>query len=121
MGTANPAQIKKLNLTAELVARVERIEPDPDPEPGTDDHTDAEFDAMVGALLLEYKPKELWNFCLWLIDMEPGVRIFGKPCRNCQWMAPFVLPQTHTLAWNARIAGPYAGPRPWRKLQRHSL
>jgi hypothetical protein len=33
-------------LTAELVALVERMEPDPGPEPGTTEHTDAEFDAM---------------------------------------------------------------------------
>ncbi len=29
-------------LTAELVARVERMEPDPGPEEGTSEHTDAE-------------------------------------------------------------------------------
>ena len=50
------------NLTAELVALVERMEPDPGPEPGTTDHTDAEFDAIVETLLSEYKPDELWIF-----------------------------------------------------------
>ena len=37
-------------LTAELVARVERMEPDPGPEPGTSEHTDAEFNALVEGL-----------------------------------------------------------------------
>lgn len=43
-----------MKLTAELVARVERMEPDPGPELGTTEHTDAEFDAMVQDLLSEY-------------------------------------------------------------------
>lgn len=41
-------------LTAELVARVDRIEPDPGPEPGTSEHTDAEFDDLVEKVLAEY-------------------------------------------------------------------
>jgi cation transport protein ChaC len=46
------------NLTAELVALVERIEPDPGPEPGTADHTDAEFKAMAEAVRAKYKPED---------------------------------------------------------------
>lgn len=57
MGKVKPGQFRTMNLTAELVARVERTEPDPGPEPGTAEHTDAEFDAMVDALLSEYKPE----------------------------------------------------------------
>jgi len=51
-----------LHLTAELVARVERMEADPGPEPGTTEHSDAEFEAMVEALLAQYRPTELWVF-----------------------------------------------------------
>lgn len=58
-------------LTAELVARVERFEPDPGPEPGTTEHTDAEFDAMVETLLLEYSPQELWVFAYGSLIWNP--------------------------------------------------
>lgn len=59
------------NLTAEHVARVERFEPDPGPEPGTAEHTDAEFDAMVQTLLLEYCPQELWVFAYGSLIWNP--------------------------------------------------
>jgi cation transport protein ChaC len=62
---------KGLDLTAELVARVERFEPDPGPEPGTTEHTEAEFDAMVEALLFEYKPQELWIFAYGSLIWNP--------------------------------------------------
>ncbi|WP_458369555.1 gamma-glutamylcyclotransferase [Pseudomonas fluorescens] len=62
---------KGRNLTAELVARVERFEPDPGPEPGTTEHTEAEFDAMVEALLFEYKPQELWIFAYGSLIWSP--------------------------------------------------
>lgn len=64
---------KGRNLTAELVARVERFEPEPDPgpEPGTTEHTEAEFDAMVEALLFEYKPQELWVFAYGSLIWNP--------------------------------------------------
>jgi cation transport protein ChaC len=58
-------------LTADLVARVERFEPDPGPEPGTTEHTDAEFDAMVETLLLEYSPEELWVFAYCSLIWNP--------------------------------------------------
>ncbi|WP_433736018.1 gamma-glutamylcyclotransferase [Pseudomonas putida] len=62
------------NLTAELVARVERFEPDPGPEPGTCEHTPAEFDAMVESLLGEYTPQDLWVFAygslIWAPEFE---------------------------------------------------
>nr|WP_317851666.1 gamma-glutamylcyclotransferase [Pseudomonas sp. A-R-19] len=62
---------KGLDLTAELVARVECFEPDPGPEPGTAEHTKAEFDAMVEALLYEYKPQELWIFAYGSLIWNP--------------------------------------------------
>ena len=63
-------------LTAELVARVERFEPDPGPEPGTTEHTDAEFDAMVETLLLEYSPQELWVFAYGSLIWNPEFDFF---------------------------------------------
>jgi cation transport protein ChaC len=55
-------QSRKLHLTPELVAMVDRTEPDPGPEPGTSDHTDEEFHALVETLLNEYAPTEFWIF-----------------------------------------------------------
>ena len=62
---------RQLTLTAELVARVERMEPDPGPDPGTSDHTEAEYDAVVEALRSEYKPDELWVFAYGSLIWNP--------------------------------------------------
>ncbi len=95
MGTVNPAQIRKPELTAELVARVERIEPDPGPEPGTADHTDAEFDAMVGALLLEYKPRELWIFAYGSLIWNPEFEFLeSRGATASGWHRSFCLKLT---------------------------
>lgn len=62
---------QQLSLTAELVARVERMEPDPGPDPGTSDHTEAEYDAVVEALRSEYTPDELWVFAYGSLIWNP--------------------------------------------------
>ena len=62
---------RQLSLTAELVARVERMEPDPGPDPGTSDHSEAEYDAVVEALLSEYTPGELWIFAYGSLIWNP--------------------------------------------------
>jgi cation transport protein ChaC len=66
-----PMHVQRRSLTAELVALVERFEPDPGPEPGTTEHTEAEFDAMVETLLVEYKPEELWVFAYGSLIWNP--------------------------------------------------
>jgi cation transport protein ChaC len=71
MGEIRPTKATGLNLTAEHVARVERFEPDPGPEPGTTEHTDAEFDALVNTLLFEYSPEELWVFAYGSLIWNP--------------------------------------------------
>lgn len=71
MAEMNRAKVINMKLTAELVARVERMEPDPGPEPGTAEHTDAEFDAMVETLLSQYKPEELWVFAYGSLIWNP--------------------------------------------------
>jgi len=49
-------------LTAELVARVERLEPDPGLGPGIVHLTEADYDGLVRGLLELYTPHELWVF-----------------------------------------------------------
>ncbi|MGE0211487.1 MAG: gamma-glutamylcyclotransferase [Parvibaculaceae bacterium] len=60
-----------MQLTAELVALVERTEPDPGPEPGTSDHTDAEIAQMADAVLAQYDPERLWVFAYGSLIWNP--------------------------------------------------
>jgi cation transport protein ChaC len=95
MGKVKPAQLKTMNLTAELVARVERTEPDPGPEPGTAEHTDAEFDAMVDALLSEYKPEELWVFAYGSLIWNPEFEFLESRSATANgWHRSFCLKLT---------------------------
>jgi cation transport protein ChaC len=82
-------------LTAELVARVERMEPDPGPEPGTREHTEAEFAAMADALLAAYRPAELWVFAYASLIWNPEFD-FVESCRATAfgWHRSFCLKLT---------------------------
>lgn len=83
------------NLTAELVALVERLEPDPGPEPGTTDHTDAEFDAIVETLLSEYKPDELWIFAYGSLIWNPEFEYLESRSATARgWHRSFCLKLT---------------------------
>ena len=89
------ASVSKENLTAELVALVERTEPDPGPEPGTTEHTDAEFDVMVQTLLSEYKPEELWIFDYGSLIWNPEFKFLeSRSATACGWHRSFCLKLT---------------------------
>jgi cation transport protein ChaC len=61
-----------MHLTAEMIALVDRLEPDPGPEPGTAEHTDVEIEAMAAALLAKFKPKDdLWVFAYGSLIWNP--------------------------------------------------
>ena len=60
-----------MSLTAELVARVERTEPDPGPEPGSLDHTDAEYRAMASQLAASAPPGPFWLFAYGSLIWNP--------------------------------------------------
>jgi glutathione-specific gamma-glutamylcyclotransferase len=62
-----------MDLTAELVALVERTEPDPGPEPGTAEHTAADFAVMADAVLAEHDPKHLWIFAYGSLIWNPEI------------------------------------------------
>jgi glutathione-specific gamma-glutamylcyclotransferase len=64
-------QTQGMDLTADMIALVERTEPDPGPEPGTQEHTDAELAVMAEALLAEYDPVDLWVFAYGSLIWKP--------------------------------------------------
>lgn len=95
MAEVKAASFKTHNLTAELVARVERFEPDPGPEPGTTEHTEAEFAAMVEALLLEYTPKDLWIFAYGSLVWNPEFEfVESRSATAYGWHRSFCLKLT---------------------------
>jgi cation transport protein ChaC len=71
MSTNKTASLRTLKLTEELVARVERFEPDPGPEPGTSEHTEAELASMVERLLRQHTPQDLWVFAYGSLIWNP--------------------------------------------------
>ena len=64
-----------MELTAELVALVERTEPDPGPEPGTTEHTAQDFEEMAAAVLAEYDPDQFWVFAYGSLIWNPEFEI----------------------------------------------
>jgi cation transport protein ChaC len=78
-----PKEREKLALTGALVARIERTEPDPGPEPSTSDHTDAEYLAMAEELLAAAPAGPFWLFAygslIWnpeldtILEQQPAV------------------------------------------------
>lgn len=95
MDAGKTRQTTRRNLTAELVAHVERFEPDPGPDPGTTEHTPQEVDAMVEVLLREYTPKDLWVFAYGSLIWNPEFQF--DECRSATaygWHRSFCLTLT---------------------------
>ncbi|MCF6123035.1 MULTISPECIES: gamma-glutamylcyclotransferase [Mesorhizobium] len=90
-----PAGRKPMALTAELVAQVERVEPDPGPEPGTSEHTDVEFDGLVEKLLLQHRPETLWVFAYGSLIWNPEFAyVEQRPATAPGWHRSFCLKLT---------------------------
>jgi cation transport protein ChaC len=60
-------------LTAELVARCDRHEPDPGPEPGRRYFTDFEYDAAAARLLEQAGAGPLWVFAYGSLIWKPAI------------------------------------------------
>ena len=60
-------------LTAELVARVERMERDTSPEPGLTRLKDEDYDGIADALLRQYSPTTFWLFAYGSLIWKPEV------------------------------------------------
>ncbi|MER8382284.1 gamma-glutamylcyclotransferase [Mesorhizobium sp. M1399] len=90
-----PARGTAMALTADLVALVERVEPDPGPEPGTTEHTDAEFDGLVEQLLLKYRPEMLWVFAYGSLIWNPEFDyVEQRPATAPGWHRSFCMKLT---------------------------
>ena len=84
-----------MDLTAELVALVERTEPDPGPEPGTSEHTDAEFAQMAETLLRDRDQDPLWIFAYGSLIWNPEFTIEEtRRARARDWHRSFCLKLT---------------------------
>ena len=61
-----------LTLTAELVALVERTEPDQGPTEEMALITDADYDGLVDHLLAQHRPRQLWVFAYGSLIWKPA-------------------------------------------------
>ena len=67
-----PRLKEPIALTPDLVALVERLEPDPGPEPGRHDPSDAEFAQMAAKVLDGAPDGDLWLFAYGSLIWNPG-------------------------------------------------
>ena len=65
-------------LTAELVARVARVEPDPGPIPGFDHHTERDYDDLVDALLAAHQSDQFWVFAYGSLIWKPAFAFIAQ-------------------------------------------
>lgn len=85
----------EMTLTGDLVARVERTEPDPGPEPGTTEHSDAEYDGVVETLLSQHRPETLWVFAYGSLIWNPEFdHVEQRPATAVGWHRSFCLKLT---------------------------
>lgn len=73
--SSRATQRSALTLTAELVARVERLEPDPGPLPGRIYLTEADYDTLTSDLIAACKGAPFWVFAYGSLIWRPGCDI----------------------------------------------
>jgi cation transport protein ChaC len=82
-------------LTADLVARVERVEPDPGPLPGQDYLDDAAFDALTHELIAENGDGPFWIFAYGSLIWKPECAFTGHRRATAHgWHRAFCLKLT---------------------------
>jgi glutathione-specific gamma-glutamylcyclotransferase len=62
---------QKMHLTADHVARVDRLEPDPGPRPGTREPDESDFARFIDNLLEQHLPEDLWVFAYGSLIWNP--------------------------------------------------
>jgi cation transport protein ChaC len=90
---------RQLSLTAELVASVDRKEPDSGPEYGLIEMTDEEFEQAAGQILSQNAGNPFWVFAygslIWRPDFE---HIEHRTCKAFGWRRSFSL---DIIRWRA--------------------
>lgn len=61
----------RMDLTEAMISLVERLEPDPGPEPGTLEHSEAEFAEMAASVLAAHDIGALWVFAYGSLIWNP--------------------------------------------------
>lgn len=83
---------KPMSLTPELVALVERLEPDPGPEPGTEEHSDADVDEIARQLLDQHTPENLLVFAYGSLIWNPEFEVDTHAKARCDgWHRSFCM------------------------------
>ncbi len=91
-------------LTAELVARCDRIEPDPGPEPGYSGFNEEEYDAVASALLERKPPGALWIFAYGSLIWKPAfASVEHRRATAYGWHRAFCLELTR---WRGSLQQP---------------
>jgi cation transport protein ChaC len=91
-------------LTAELVARCERHEPDPGPEPGYRHYVDADYEAAADGLLHQAPPGALWVFAYGSLIWKPAIETIEHRRASAHgWHRAFCLRLTR---WRGSPAQP---------------
>ena len=90
-----PILKESIALTPELVALVDRIEPDPGPEPGRHDPSDAEFADMAQTVLAGAPDGDLWLFAYGSLIWKPELEVAEqRPAVANGWHRSFCLTLT---------------------------
>ena len=93
-----------MTLTAELVARCERLEPDPGPEPGRRYLTNAEYEAAAIKFIEQAPPGPLWVFAYGSLIWKPAIDTTEhRPAMAHGWHRSFCLRLTR---WRGSPAQP---------------
>jgi len=91
-------------LTEELVARCERCEVDPGPEPGYREYADADYEAAAARLLASAPSGELWVFAYGSLIWKPEIEIAEHRSATAPgWHRAFCLKLTR---WRGSPAQP---------------
>ena len=70
-----PNLTETIALTAEIVALVDRVEPDPGLDPGMEEPTEAYYFELATNLLKQHSPDELWVFAYGSLIWNPGFEV----------------------------------------------
>ncbi|HEV7276372.1 MAG TPA: gamma-glutamylcyclotransferase [Devosiaceae bacterium] len=94
----------RMDLTEELVALVERIEPDPGPLPGIADPTEDDYLNTAATLLAQHRPAPLWLFAYGSLIWKPEVEHLSHvPATAHGWHRRFCMQITR---WRGTLEVP---------------